>query len=251
MSGTVPLTQNNPTATQAVLEEHETPSSSLYVAPGGLGAGWIDHLVPSHTAASWDRPTATHALLVAHDTLANWYPTEGFGVGWIDHLAPSQRSTSSGEPLPSFCPTAVHVVCDGQDTASKQGETPFMTSSELQVAPLGVRWIDHLIPVQRSATATSLPARFAKSPTAVQARGDAHDTPFRPVYPPSIDPGFGVRWIDQPDANATGVIASVTNAAMSAPITTPDAETVRAGNPRRPLLRALTDRPDPSIIAQL
>jgi len=51
----------------------------------------------------------------------------------------------------------------------------------------GVAWMRHVVPFHRSARVLPVPV----IPTAVQAEGDAHDTPFR--QPPPA--GFGVAWM--------------------------------------------------------
>jgi hypothetical protein len=41
-----------PTATQADGDEQATPFKALHAAPGGLGTGWMRHVLPSHRSAS-------------------------------------------------------------------------------------------------------------------------------------------------------------------------------------------------------
>ena len=43
---------SDPTAVQSVGVEHDTSLRPALVAPGGSGAGWIDHLAPSQRAAA-------------------------------------------------------------------------------------------------------------------------------------------------------------------------------------------------------
>ena len=76
-------------------------------------------------------------------------------------------------------PTAVQDLREAHDTPSSW----LLIAS----AGLGVRWIDQLVPFQRSASVAP-----ALDPSAVHAILDAHDTP---TSAPPI--GFGVRWIAQ------------------------------------------------------
>jgi hypothetical protein len=187
----------NPTAAQKLRDVHETPSSPLPLAPAGFGVGWIDQLVPSRRCASVTstsaplvkNPTAVQESTREHEIPANWpyVPPAGLGLRWIDQLVPFHRSASItsllGRPMWYQSPTAVHDRRDGHDTAM----------SRLLVAPLGVgvRWIDQARPFHRSAKVLSLPARLVEDPTAVQDRGDVHDTPRRPLS--RAPTGFGVR----------------------------------------------------------
>ena len=41
-----------PTASQADGDEQATPFKALHAAPGGLGTGWMRHLLPSHRSVS-------------------------------------------------------------------------------------------------------------------------------------------------------------------------------------------------------
>ena len=41
-----------PTASHADGDEQATPFKALHAAPGGLGTGWMRHLLPSHRSAS-------------------------------------------------------------------------------------------------------------------------------------------------------------------------------------------------------
>jgi hypothetical protein len=41
-----------PTASQADGDTQDTPSKLLHAAPGGLGIGWMRHLLPFHRSAS-------------------------------------------------------------------------------------------------------------------------------------------------------------------------------------------------------
>src|SRR6516164_1902084 len=76
-------------------------------------------------------------------------------------------------------------VADAHDTAPRP----------LPCAPvgLGVVWIDHAVPFQRSASVTVV-VLVEVLPTAVQALADVHDTPPRTTDDPPA--GVGVCWID-------------------------------------------------------
>jgi len=41
-----------PTAVHADGDEQATPFKALHAAPGGLGTGWMRHLLPFHPSAS-------------------------------------------------------------------------------------------------------------------------------------------------------------------------------------------------------
>jgi hypothetical protein len=58
-----------------------------------------------------------------------------------------------------------------------------------------MRWIVHLLPLQRSASVKLLLALPEKYPTAVHALPDVHDTPLRAgtTWPG----GLGIGWVDQ------------------------------------------------------
>jgi hypothetical protein len=64
-----------PTATQASAPVHDTPSSSVLVAPLGLGVGWTDQVDPFQASAKVKTveayvysPTATQEFAAVHDT---------------------------------------------------------------------------------------------------------------------------------------------------------------------------------------
>jgi hypothetical protein len=42
----------NPTATQSLVDTHDTLTSTLSTEPAGLGVVWIDHVVPFQSSAS-------------------------------------------------------------------------------------------------------------------------------------------------------------------------------------------------------
>ncbi len=64
-------------------------------------------------------------------------------------------------------------------------------------AERGDRWIDQCLPSQRSTNDSEAPVSGVMVPTAVQAVGDAHDTPSRASSLSVSWAGLGVRWIDQ------------------------------------------------------
>jgi hypothetical protein len=139
------------------------------------------------------------ALADVHDTPDRtvFDAPAGLGVVWIDHLLPSQRSASVTVVVPlEEWPTAVQALADVHDTPDR---TVFDAP-----AGLGVVWIDHLLPFQPSASATSW-VPVPCSPTALQALADAQDTPWRMLYGWW---GLGVCWIDQPEAAAAAALTS-------------------------------------------
>jgi hypothetical protein len=179
----------NPTAIHDLVDAHETPSSSLVVAPTGVGARRIVQLVPFQRAANMALPldpTAVHAVVDAHDTATNPPPT-GLGVRWIAQLVPFHRSARVIVPTRSVRnPTAVQNVLVVHDTPA----SPLL----LAAVALGVRWIDQLMPCDRCASVTSTSVRLVKNPTAVHDISEAHDTPAN--WPYVAPAGFGVRSID-------------------------------------------------------
>src|SRR6266581_3193258 len=193
------LCLESPTATQAEGEAHATPLRKLTCAPAGLGVRWIRQVVPFHRSArgtklpelAIDAPTAVQDEVEVHDTpfrTLNCAPA-GWGLRWIRQVVPFHRSaTVTWTPEPVMkAPTAVQAEGEAHDT-------PFRT---LTCAPAGwgVRWIRQVVPFHRSASVTGTPELFTKTPTAVQAEGEAHDTPFRKL--PRAPAGLGVRWIRQ------------------------------------------------------
>jgi hypothetical protein len=103
----------------------------------------------------------------------------------MDHLLPFQRSTSVDLLFgPPENPTAVQARFDVHDTASR--------TLPCDPGGLGLRWIAHLLPFQRSTSVAVpySPPATAESPTAVQARLDVHDTPLR-VTPRGEPRGVG------------------------------------------------------------
>jgi hypothetical protein len=108
-------------------------------------------------------PTAVHEIEDVQDTPRSLlaFASLGLGVAWIDHSVPFQYSAnvflSDGIPnLMKYVPTAVHEVDEAQDTPSSS-LAPFDSLG------LGVVWIDHSVPFQRSANVFS-----PDSPTAIQ-----------------------------------------------------------------------------------
>jgi hypothetical protein len=89
---------NQPTAVQAVGDQHDTPFRWLYVAPVGLAVDSVDQLVPfqrSTNIVEPAKPTAVQADGDVHDTPLSWPDVApGLGVGTIDQLVPSQRSAN-------------------------------------------------------------------------------------------------------------------------------------------------------------
>jgi hypothetical protein len=98
-------------------------------------------------------PTAVQMPNSVHDTADRLPPAEpGLGMDSICHVAPFQRA-ANGMLVPAGSvkePTAVQSVENVHDTPE----------SELYCASLGigVDWIDHALPFQRSARVTLVPA---------------------------------------------------------------------------------------------
>jgi len=97
----------NPTAVQAVDEMHETPSSSLAVAPLGSGVVWIAQLVPFHRSTRVRSvplvpacPTAVQAVDDVHETPSRKLSVAPlrFGVPLSDQLVPFHLSASVASP---------------------------------------------------------------------------------------------------------------------------------------------------------
>lgn len=69
-----------PTAMQIGFDGQETPPNELFVAPAGLGVGWITHRLPFRRSARvtskpvrlLKNPTAVEELGDAHDTPISW-----------------------------------------------------------------------------------------------------------------------------------------------------------------------------------
>lgn len=95
----------------------------------------------------------------------------------MDHREPFQRSTNVLKP-PLNEPRAMQNVRDVHDTP--------MSALNVEPAGLGVCWIDHLLPFQRSARGT--PRTWGGeplpwTPTAVQSFVEMHDTALSAPLP--------------------------------------------------------------------
>jgi hypothetical protein len=180
----------SPVAVHAEGDGHETPlkKSPCPSVPGGVGADWTVHVVPSHRSASSPEavlPTAVHALGEVHETAFRKAPgLAEVGVGWMRQIVPSHRSVTVPTLLPELSkapPTAVQANCDAQETPVRK----------LNCVPggLGMDWTVHVVPSHRSASSPE-----AVLPTAVHALGEVHETAFRKA------PGLaevGVGWMRQ------------------------------------------------------
>jgi hypothetical protein len=122
--------RSSPTAVHATGEVQEIAFSSLF---DGAGAGWIDHVCPSHLATKapdgnpiGDRraPTAKHARLDGHETPDRTGAPKlgGTGICSTDHAEPFQRSANTLRDVATWSvskvtvPTAVHARDDEHDT---------------------------------------------------------------------------------------------------------------------------------------
>ena len=121
-----------PTATQKVGDEQETPSSGESVAPLGIGGVSDVHIEPAKVTISatsllpvWEYPTATHDVdeeqVTALSTLGTG-PDPNAVVGV--HDVPESVSASG---LLAAEPTARHAVAEVQETAVKSAEEPLPT----------------------------------------------------------------------------------------------------------------------------
>jgi hypothetical protein len=155
-----------PTATQASVDEHETLDRSLKIAAGPFGLARVDHVVPFHLRTSVfvpELPTAKQVVVVGHERFSMLPPPETLLFDAV-HEVPSHC------PINSPCddhPIAMHRVLVGHETS----EIP------ASVAPggFGKETIDQCAPSQCSTSATSEPAKI-ESPTAKQLVTLAHDT---------------------------------------------------------------------------
>src|SRR6266581_1732499 len=188
---------------QAEGDVQVTPFRPLDAAPEGLGRGSMLQFVPFHCSPRFtgvskggsklclESPTATQAEGEAHATPLRKLTCApaGLGVRWIRQVVPFHRSARGTGTPELFMETPTAVQAEGEVP-----DTPFRT---LTCAPAGwgVRWIRQVVPFHRSASVTGTPELFTKTPTAVQAEGLAHDTPFRKL--PRAPAGWGVRWIRQ------------------------------------------------------
>jgi hypothetical protein len=127
------------------------------------------------------------------------------GVGSIVQVRLFQRSANVESP--PAVPTALH-------TRAVAHETPLKTAPEpggfgIGIGGLGVGSITQETPFQRSAKLINGPGWGSETPTAVQARGLAHDTLFKFVVAPV---GLGVGSIAQVEPfqpSASGADATV------------------------------------------
>jgi hypothetical protein len=90
-------------------------------------------------------------------------------------------------------PAATHAPAEVHDTPISSLAFPSAVGS---ATALGVRWIDHVEPFQRSAKVAPLTSPLTtpeEPPTAVHALADVHDTPLKKE---SWAAGLGVRWTD-------------------------------------------------------
>jgi hypothetical protein len=133
---------------------HATP---LRKPPGdeGVGTGWICRFVPFHRSAKTptgvpellkEFPVAVQADGDVQDTLANVLGAAplGLGVGWMRHRLPFHRSARVwGMPERSMeNPAAVQADGDGQATLFR--------GANWAPAGVGVGWMRHRVPFQRS-----------------------------------------------------------------------------------------------------
>jgi hypothetical protein len=174
----------HPAPVQAVADEHDTPRSRLFLAPVGLGVGWMDQRVPFQCSASVSSPeellkydpAAVQEVTDGHDTPCKLLCTApvGLGEGWMDQRAPFQRSTSDPSPpevLLMYHPTAVHAVAERHDTPLK--------TEVISGTGLGVGWMAQRLPFQRSARVSVTPELAVYVPTAVHEEGEEHEIPAK------------------------------------------------------------------------
>jgi hypothetical protein len=171
------LVRVEPTATQAVAEVHEMPSSSLN---GVAGVDSTVHVAPFRDSASvaasplmMENPTATQEVAEAQDTAFRRAAEADGGLTGdeMDQVDPFQTSARGMLcPLLEKDPTAVQASAAVQDTPS----------SELLVNPSGsgVGLTIHVLPFHTSAS-DCCPLASLYRPTAVQAVAVAHDTELR------------------------------------------------------------------------
>jgi hypothetical protein len=123
-------------------------------------------------------PTAVHASAEAHEIPLNVPLLAGEGVFSIVQLLPSQRSTTGcvtngAGPVLVKTPAAEHASDEVHETALKPTVPPGGSVAS---------WTDQPLPSKRATK--PLP------PTAMQAMGDAHETPVS--APTSLPGGVGV-----------------------------------------------------------
>jgi len=173
---------------------HDTPPKRLPGAPLGAGVGWTRQAVPFHRSARGTKmparlvvwPTAVHAEGDVHETVES-IPGGSVGVGRMLHRVPFHRSARN-PPMSlrlEVPPTAMHDLGEVQATLNRP----------LAAAPtrLGVDWMAHRVPFQRSPRVTGVFRLPVELPMAVQAEADLHDTaPRKLTWAPE---GLGVAWI--------------------------------------------------------
>jgi hypothetical protein len=103
-----------PTATQLVVDAHETLAS--WVMP--LGNDWLVHVVPPSDVVTIAPalavvPTATQKVVDAHETLMSWVMP--LGNDWLVHVVPPSALTMAtalveAPPSDKFSPTATQRV---------------------------------------------------------------------------------------------------------------------------------------------
>jgi hypothetical protein len=135
-----------PTASQELVDVHETPASWLLAAPLTLGVDWMDQLLPFHTSASvvlvepvvaW--PTALHALQDVQDTPPDplSFAPLGLGVDWMDQLLPFHTSASvCVVELGVAWPTASQELADVHEMLLSSPPPGSGTVTTVQVLPL-------------------------------------------------------------------------------------------------------------------
>ena len=153
---------------------------------------WIVHRVPFHRSArvpEFENPTPVQAEGEAQETALNAPPpAAGLGEGTMRHAVPSHRSASVAAGFPALsvrAPTAVQADADVHDTP---------LSRALPCGGLGVAWMAHFVPFQRSASVAS-PELSKESPVVVQAEGEVQDT--EPMEAPCAPAGAGMGRILQ------------------------------------------------------
>jgi hypothetical protein len=164
----------------------------LFAAPFGVADAWISHApdaecstsVTRRAATVSDAPTIVQSRAL-QETDVNPVATEapGTGVESTCQCEPFQRSASGSmvaEPLPCVTldgpmklPTAVHAVGAVHDTP--------LNSALAAPAGVGVAWILHDEPLQRSARGDAPPAPVMELPTATHCVASAQDTAENPL----------------------------------------------------------------------
>jgi hypothetical protein len=218
----------NPVAVQDEAEVQATLARSPPPCEG-LGVASIRHLVPSHRSAkvpALELPTAVHAEGDTHDTLSSTpLPAEGLGLAWMRHRVPFHHS-AKGTGAPELLmdrPTPMHAEDDAQDTLN----------SVLSFTPwgLGLDWMAHLVPSQRSARGSITPEPLLKSPTAVQEDEPEQETPKSwPVRAKRLRVGT----IDHPVPKAVADGANNARALVHLPAGPPSVDAANAGTARTP-----------------